>query len=278
MGSRSPPRSGHLRLRRRLRPRPSSSAPSPRRSRWGSPIAQRCCEPRTGPRASREGARVTSAARKRGSRPEPARAPNACCSRRCARAHLPEPETNVKVGRWTVDFLWREAGLAVEVDAYSTHSSPWAFERDRRKDAELTASGSSCSDSAPTPCATTVTLSSPGSRPSSACSLNRTKATAWVIWGRLGADGLDQAVNRGSLLWWPTGRPANRGPQGGGARADRRRGAGAGRPRRLRRGPGDRGRRSAPGSRPAPSTATSPPRPSCSPRSSATPRSARSTR
>jgi very-short-patch-repair endonuclease len=43
----------------------------------------------------------------------------------------------VKLGRWEVDFLWRGAGLAVEVDAYSTHSSPWAFERDRRKDAEL---------------------------------------------------------------------------------------------------------------------------------------------
>ena len=47
----------------------------------------------------------------------------------------------MKIGRWTVDFLWREAGLVVEVDAYSTHSSPWAFERDRRKDAELTARG-----------------------------------------------------------------------------------------------------------------------------------------
>jgi very-short-patch-repair endonuclease len=57
------------------------------------------------------------------------------------RAHLPEPETDVRLGRWTVDFLWRDAGLVVEVDAYSTHSSPWAFERDRRKDAELTARG-----------------------------------------------------------------------------------------------------------------------------------------
>ena len=27
--------------------------------------------------------------------------------------------------------------LVVEVDGYSTHSSPWAFERDRRKSAEL---------------------------------------------------------------------------------------------------------------------------------------------
>lgn len=56
-------------------------------------------------------------------------------------AELPEPETNVKLGKWEVDFLWREARLAVEVDAYSTHSSPWAFERDRRKDADLAAMG-----------------------------------------------------------------------------------------------------------------------------------------
>ncbi len=56
-------------------------------------------------------------------------------------AGLPEPETNVKIGGWEVDFFWREAGLVVEVDAYSTHSSPWAFERDRRKDAELAAIG-----------------------------------------------------------------------------------------------------------------------------------------
>ena len=50
---------------------------------------------------------------------------------------LPEPEVNARIGPWEVDFLWREHGLVVEVDAYSTHSSPWAFERDRRKDADL---------------------------------------------------------------------------------------------------------------------------------------------
>lgn len=55
-------------------------------------------------------------------------------------AGLPEPETNVKLYGWEVDFLWR-VGLVVEVDGYSTHSSPWAFERDRRKDAELSAAG-----------------------------------------------------------------------------------------------------------------------------------------
>jgi very-short-patch-repair endonuclease len=52
-------------------------------------------------------------------------------------AGLPEPETNVQVGRWEVDFVWRDFGFAIEVDAYSTHSSPWAFERDRRKTADL---------------------------------------------------------------------------------------------------------------------------------------------
>ena len=56
-------------------------------------------------------------------------------------ANLPEPETNTKVDRWEVDLLWRSAGLVVEVDGYSAHSSPRAFERDRRKDAELTALG-----------------------------------------------------------------------------------------------------------------------------------------
>jgi len=56
-------------------------------------------------------------------------------------ASLPLPETNVRLGRWEVDFLWRDARLIVEVGAFSTHSSPRAFERDRLKDAELAATG-----------------------------------------------------------------------------------------------------------------------------------------
>ena len=58
-----------------------------------------------------------------------------------AAAGLPAPETNLPIGRWEVDFLWRAERLVVEVDAYSTHSSPRAFERDRRKDAELRGRG-----------------------------------------------------------------------------------------------------------------------------------------
>jgi very-short-patch-repair endonuclease len=49
--------------------------------------------------------------------------------------------TNERIGRWEADFYWPSHCLVVEVDAYSTHSSPTAFERDRRKDAELGALG-----------------------------------------------------------------------------------------------------------------------------------------
>jgi very-short-patch-repair endonuclease len=52
-------------------------------------------------------------------------------------AGIPEPEANFKIGRWEADFYWPAYRLVVEVDAYSTHSSPWAFERDRRKTADL---------------------------------------------------------------------------------------------------------------------------------------------
>ncbi len=54
---------------------------------------------------------------------------------------LPEPETNVNVGPHEVDVLWRAQRLVVEFDSWTFHSSRSAFERDRRKDAELLASG-----------------------------------------------------------------------------------------------------------------------------------------
>lgn len=52
-------------------------------------------------------------------------------------AGLPEPLTNHRIGPWEVDMYWPDARLVVEVDAYSTHSSPRAFERDRHKSADL---------------------------------------------------------------------------------------------------------------------------------------------
>lgn len=57
------------------------------------------------------------------------------------KAHLPEPQTNVRIGRYEVDFFWREHDLIVEIDGYAFHSSRAAFERDRRRDAELGAKG-----------------------------------------------------------------------------------------------------------------------------------------
>jgi very-short-patch-repair endonuclease len=57
------------------------------------------------------------------------------------RAQIPEPEVNVWLGRHRVDFLWRAEKLVVEVDGYRFHSSRGKFERDRAKDAELTAAG-----------------------------------------------------------------------------------------------------------------------------------------
>ncbi len=43
----------------------------------------------------------------------------------------------MRVGVYEVDFLWREQRLVVEVDGYAFHSSPAAFERDHRRDADL---------------------------------------------------------------------------------------------------------------------------------------------
>jgi very-short-patch-repair endonuclease len=49
-------------------------------------------------------------------------------------AGLPMPETNVRLGRYEPDFLWRQQGLVVEIDGYDFHTGPRAFHRDREKD------------------------------------------------------------------------------------------------------------------------------------------------
>jgi len=54
---------------------------------------------------------------------------------------LPPPEVNVLVDGYEVDFLWRDKGLVVEVDGFQFHSSRRAFERDRRRDADLQTAG-----------------------------------------------------------------------------------------------------------------------------------------
>ena len=56
-------------------------------------------------------------------------------------AQLPPPWVNARVAGHEVDFLWREERFVVEVDGFAAHRSRRAFERDRRRDAALAASG-----------------------------------------------------------------------------------------------------------------------------------------
>jgi very-short-patch-repair endonuclease len=57
------------------------------------------------------------------------------------KAGLPRPRTNVRIAGYEVDFHWPEQRLIVEVDGYAFHAGREAFERDRARDAELTARG-----------------------------------------------------------------------------------------------------------------------------------------
>jgi very-short-patch-repair endonuclease len=57
--------------------------------------------------------------------------------RLCRRYDLPAPEVNVEIGRWTVDFLWRAEGIAVETDFYGYHRGRIAFQDDRARDLDL---------------------------------------------------------------------------------------------------------------------------------------------
>jgi very-short-patch-repair endonuclease len=59
----------------------------------------------------------------------------------CRRHRLPQPEVNVPLGPFTVDFLWPTARLVVELDGYRTHAGRAAFEADRARDVELKALG-----------------------------------------------------------------------------------------------------------------------------------------
>ena len=51
------------------------------------------------------------------------------------------PEVNVKLGIYTVDFLWRERRLVVETDDWQGHRGRPAFEDDRARDAYLRTRG-----------------------------------------------------------------------------------------------------------------------------------------
>lgn len=57
------------------------------------------------------------------------------------RSGLPLPQTGVRVGSFTIDFLWPDLGLVVETDGLRYHRTPGQQTRDRRRDQALTARG-----------------------------------------------------------------------------------------------------------------------------------------
>ena len=59
----------------------------------------------------------------------------------CEEHGLPRPEVNALLGPYEVDVFWEVARLIVECDGWETHGTRAAFERDRERDAWLTASG-----------------------------------------------------------------------------------------------------------------------------------------
>lgn len=50
-------------------------------------------------------------------------------------------EVNAKIFGWEVDFLWRDFSFCIELDGWDGHSSRAAFEKDRRKWADLSVRG-----------------------------------------------------------------------------------------------------------------------------------------
>lgn len=55
----------------------------------------------------------------------------------CRRHGLPRPEVNVKIGRFEVDFIWRDRRVAVETDDFHYHRGSVAYEDDHARELEL---------------------------------------------------------------------------------------------------------------------------------------------
>ncbi|HEY3552832.1 MAG TPA: type IV toxin-antitoxin system AbiEi family antitoxin domain-containing protein, partial [Solirubrobacterales bacterium] len=55
----------------------------------------------------------------------------------CVDHHFPSSETNVKIDRFEVDFLWREHKLVVEIDSFLYHQGSVAFQEDHARDLAL---------------------------------------------------------------------------------------------------------------------------------------------
>jgi very-short-patch-repair endonuclease len=56
-------------------------------------------------------------------------------------ASLPSPLFNAQIGPWKIDAYWPDHRLAVEINGHAAHSSPWAHDRDHRKEQYLLGQG-----------------------------------------------------------------------------------------------------------------------------------------
>jgi very-short-patch-repair endonuclease len=63
------------------------------------------------------------------------------CRRMLKAAGLPDPKVNQRIGGYEVDFLWPQERVVLEVDTYTFHGHPRAFERDRLKTMALEDAG-----------------------------------------------------------------------------------------------------------------------------------------
>jgi very-short-patch-repair endonuclease len=59
----------------------------------------------------------------------------------CRRHAIPAPEVNVKIGTWTVDFVWRKERVAVEADDLAYHRGDVSFEDDHALELDLRLAG-----------------------------------------------------------------------------------------------------------------------------------------
>ena len=59
----------------------------------------------------------------------------------CEAARVPLPDVNARISRMRVDTVWRDAGLAVELDGRAAHSHWAASKRDRQRELALRAHG-----------------------------------------------------------------------------------------------------------------------------------------
>jgi very-short-patch-repair endonuclease len=59
----------------------------------------------------------------------------------CRKRRLPQPEVNVTLLDYVVDFLWADAKLVVELDGRGSHQTRRAFQEDRDRDGRLAVAG-----------------------------------------------------------------------------------------------------------------------------------------